>query len=154
MLHIVLYQPEIPPNTGNIVRLAANTGSRLHLVKPMGFRLDEKSVTRAGMDYAEFADVREHENWEACLAELAGKRMFALSTRGTTRYDSIQFADEDVVIFGPETRGLPAELLESLPPERRLRLPMRPGNRSVNLSNSVAVVVFEAWRQRGFPGGA
>lgn len=154
MLHIVLYQPEIPPNTGNIVRLAANTGSRLHLVKPMGFRLDEKSVTRAGMDYAEFADVREHENWEACRAELTGKRLFALSTRGTTRYDSVQFMDEDVVIFGPETRGLPAELLESLAPKQRLRLPMQPGNRSVNLSNSVAVVVFEAWRQRGFPGGA
>ena len=154
MLHIVLYQPEIPPNTGNVVRLAANTGSRLHLVKPLGFRIDEKSVTRAGMDYAEFADVHIHESWADCCDELAGKRMFALSTRGTTRYDSVHFADEDVVIFGPETRGLPAALLEGLPPEQRLRLPMQPGNRSVNLSNSVAVVVFEAWRQRGFPGGA
>lgn len=152
MLHIVLFQPEIPPNTGNIVRLAANTGSRLHLVKPLGFDLSEKSVKRAGMDYAEFAQVEVHEDWAACLTVLGDRRRFALSTRGSRRHDTVAYQDEDVFIFGPETRGLPEALLESFSEERRIRLPMVPGNRSLNLSNAVAVTVFEAWRQLGFPG--
>lgn len=153
MLHIVLFQPEIPPNTGNIVRLAANTGSRLHLVKPLGFDVSEKSVRRAGMDYADFAQVQVHEDWAACRAILGERRLFALSTKGSTRHDLMQYADEDAFVFGPETRGLPADILASFAPERRIRLPMAPGNRSINLSNAVAVTVFEAWRQLGFPGG-
>lgn len=152
MLHIVLFQPEIPPNTGNIVRLAANTGSRLHLVRPLGFDLSEKSVKRAGMDYAEFAQVEVHEDWAACLSVLGTRRCFALSTRGSRRHDAVAYQDEDVFVFGPETRGLPAEMLESFPNERRIRLPMVPGNRSLNLSNAAAVTVYEAWRQLGFPG--
>ncbi|HEX5394360.1 MAG TPA: tRNA (cytidine(34)-2'-O)-methyltransferase [Rhodocyclaceae bacterium] len=152
MLHIVLYQPEIPPNTGNIVRLAANTGSTLHLVKPLGFDLSEKSVKRAGMDYAEFAQVQVHEDWAACLAALGNRRFFALSTKGSTRHDLVQYRDEDVFVFGPETRGLPAEVLDTFSPDRRIRLPMVPGNRSLNLSNAAAVTIFEAWRQLGFAG--
>ncbi|RTL57867.1 MAG: tRNA (cytidine(34)-2'-O)-methyltransferase [Rhodocyclaceae bacterium] len=153
MFHIVLFQPEIPPNTGNIVRLAANTGSRLHLVKPLGFDVAEKSVRRAGMDYAEFAQVQVQDDWAACRAALGERRLFALSTKGSTRHDLMQYADEDVFVFGPETRGLPMDMLESFPPGQRIRLPMVPGNRSINLSNAVAVTVFEAWRQLGFPGG-
>ena len=153
MRHIVLFQPEIPPNTGNIVRLAANTGCRLHLVKPLGFDISEKAVRRAGLDYAEFVQVQVHEHWEACLDVLAGRRMFAMTTKGSTRHDRIAYADEDVFVFGPETRGLPAEILAQFPPERRIRLPMVPGNRSLNLSNAVAVTVFEAWRQLDFTGG-
>lgn len=153
MFHIVLFQPEIPPNTGNIVRLAANTGSRLHLVKPLGFDVSEKSVRRAGMDYADFAQVQVHEDWLACLAVLGERRRFAMTTKGSTRHDRIAYADEDVFVFGPETRGLPAEILEGFGAERRIRLPMVAGNRSLNLSNAVAVTVFEAWRQRDFAGG-
>lgn len=152
MLHIVLFQPEIPPNTGNIVRLAANTGSRLHLVRPLGFDLSEKSVKRAGMDYAEFAQVVTHDDWECCRAALGERRLFALSTKGSTRHDQVRYQDEDVFVFGPETRGLPAAMLETFAAERRLRLPMVAGNRSLNLSNAAAVTVFEAWRQLGFPG--
>ncbi|GAB2182624.1 tRNA (cytidine(34)-2'-O)-methyltransferase [Denitratisoma sp. agr-D3] len=154
MFHIVLFQPEIPPNTGNIVRLAANTGSRLHLVEPLGFDVSEKAVRRAGMDYAEFAQVQVHPDWDACRAALAGRRWFALSTKASRRHDTVTYADEDVFVFGPETRGLPAEILEAFEAERRIRLPMVPGNRSINLSNAVAVTVFEAWRQLDFPGGA
>ena len=153
MLHIVLYEPEIPPNTGNVIRLAANTGAQLHLVEPLGFTLEDSQLKRAGLDYHEYASMRVHKNWDACAQALAGKRMFALSTRNSRVYSEIEFRDEDVFIFGPETRGLPATLLDTLPSEQRLRIPMRPNNRSLNLSNAVAVVVLEAWRQLGFAGG-
>jgi tRNA (cytidine/uridine-2'-O-)-methyltransferase len=149
---IVLYQPEIPPNTGNVVRLSANTGCRLHLIGPLGFDLSEKHLRRAGMDYAEFADVRIHADWAACRAALPGTRWFALTTKGNRRPASTEFRAGDVLVFGPESRGLPAVVLAEFPDERRLRLPMVPGSRSVNLSNAVAVVVYEAWRQLGYPG--
>lgn len=155
MFHVVLYQPEIPPNTGNIIRLCANTGSTLHLIHPLGFELDDKRLRRAGLDYREFADLRQHHDFDAWLtAAGAAPRWFALSTRGVTRYDAIAYRPGDAFVFGPETRGLPGPLLDSLPPERRVRLPMLPGQRSLNLSNSVAVLVYEAWRQQGFGGGA
>ena len=154
MLHIVLYQPEIPPNTGNVIRLCANTGARLHLIEPLGFRLEDRELKRAGLDYHEYASLTVHKTWQAMLEELSPRRFFTLSTKNATRYESVQFADEDVFIFGPETRGLPPEILDSLPAENRLRIPMRPNNRSLNLSNSVAVVVFEAWRQLGFAGAS
>jgi tRNA (cytidine/uridine-2'-O-)-methyltransferase len=152
MFHIVLVEPEIPPNTGNIVRLAANTGCTLHLVRPLGFSLSERSLKRAGMDYREFAQVVEHDDWKACANALAGHRLFALTTKGTVRYDSLQYAAGDAFVFGSETRGL-ATLLDAFPEEHRLTLPMVAGNRSLNLSNCVAVVVYEAWRQRGFAPG-
>lgn len=154
MLHIVLYEPEIPPNTGNVIRLAANTGAQLHLVEPLGFTLEDSQLKRAGLDYHEYASLKVHKDWTACAQALAGKRMFALSTRNSRVYSEIGFADEDVFVFGPETRGLPVELLATFPNEQRLRIPMRPNNRSLNLSNAVAVVVLEAWRQLGFAGGA
>jgi tRNA (cytidine/uridine-2'-O-)-methyltransferase len=154
MFHVVLYQPEIPPNTGNIIRLCSNTGAQLHLVKPLGFQLDDRQLRRAGLDYHEYAPVREHDDWSACRAALAGVRVLAFSTRGGQRYDAVGYAPGDAFVFGPETRGLPAEVLAGFEPERRVRLPMRPGNRSLNLSNAVAVVVYEAWRQIGFAGGA
>ena len=153
MFHVVLYQPEIPPNTGNIIRLCANTGSRLHLIRPLGFELEDSKLRRAGLDYHEWAEVQVHDDLEVCLAALRSPRLFALSTRGTQRYDRVRFAAGDALLFGPETRGLPAALLASLPPEQVLRLPMRPDVRSLNLSNSVAVVVYEAWRQLGFADG-
>lgn len=153
MFDIVLYQPEIPPNTGNIIRLCANTGARLHLVKPLGFTLDDKHMRRAGLDYHEYASVAVHENWQECRAALAGKRFFAFSTKGRMRYDSVRYTEGDVLVFGPETRGLPPDVLADIPAEHWLRLPMRPGNRSLNLSNTVAVAVFEGWRQNGFEGG-
>ncbi len=153
MFQIVLFQPEIPPNTGNVIRLTANTGCSLHLVEPLGFDVGAASLRRAGLDYAEFAEVRVHPDWAICLEALGAVRLFAFSTKGKTRYDSVAFRPGDAFVFGPETRGLPAELLESLPPERRLRLPLMPGNRSLNLSNTVAIVVYEAWRQQGFSGG-
>ena len=149
MFHIVLVEPEIPPNTGNIVRLAANTGCTLHLVRPLGFSLSERSLKRAGMDYREFAAVVVHDDWNTCVATLARHRLFALSTKGTVRYDRVEYAAGDAFVFGSETRGLGA-LLETFPREHRLTLPMAPGNRSVNLSNAVAVVVYEAWRQLMF----
>ena len=151
--HIILYQPEIPPNTGNVVRLAANTGATLHLIQPLGFRTDDKALRRAGLDYAEFAAVQIHKDLPACRDELAGSRLFALTTRGDTCYGTPAFRPGDAFLFGPESRGLPAELLAELPSERRLRLPMLPGNRSINLSNTVAVVIFEAWRQNSVVGG-
>lgn len=154
MFHIVLYQPEIPPNTGNIIRLCANTGVQLHLVKPLGFDLDDKQLKRAGLDYHEYASLRVHEDWPACKAALAGSRMFAVSTRGSTRYDQLEYAAGDVFVFGPETRGLPAEILEEFAPQRRVRLPMLPHSRSLNLSNSAAVLVYEAWRQNDYAAGA
>lgn len=152
MFHIVLFQPEIPPNTGNVIRLAANTGSTLHLVRPLGFDIDDRSLRRAGLDYAEFATMKVHENWDDCLGELAGHRLFAVSTRGETPLHSVSFGPGDAFVFGSETSGLPAPMLTTFAAERRLRLPMVPGNRSLNLSNAVAVTVFEAWRQQGFAG--
>lgn len=151
MFHIVLYQPEIPPNTGNIIRLCANSGSKLHLIEPLGFDINEKAVRRAGMDYAELANVQTWPALESCLASISqNDRWFAISTRGTVRYDQPRFQEGDVFVFGPETRGLPQSVLERCAPERRLYIPMRPGNRSLNLSNAAAVVVFEAWRQQNF----
>jgi tRNA (cytidine/uridine-2'-O-)-methyltransferase len=154
MFSLILFEPEIPPNTGNIIRLCANTGTRLHLIKPLGFELDEPRLKRAGLDYREFADIAVHENLEECLHVLDGPRVFALSTRGTTAYAAARFKAGDALLFGPETRGLPQSVLDSLPPEQTLRLPMRPENRSLNLSNAAAVVIYEAWRQTGFQGGA
>lgn len=152
MLHIVLYQPEIPPNTGNSIRLAANTGAHLHLVRPLGFDLSDRHLARAGLDYHDLARVTVHEDWGACQVALGERRILALSTRGAERYDLVSYRDEDVLLFGPESRGLPAEVLEALPQAHTLRIPMYPSNRSVNLSNAVAVVAFEAWRQLGFAG--
>ena len=149
-VNVVLVQPEIPPNTGNIIRLCANTGARLHLVRPLGFSLDARSVRRAGLDYRELADLREHASLDDCLASLGGPRWFAFTTRGGVRYDTIEFAEGDALVFGPETRGLLDDVLAACPAERRLRIPMRRGARSLNLSNAVAVAVYEAWRQDGF----
>jgi len=150
VFHVILFQPEIPPNTGNIIRLCANTGSTLHLIRPLGFDISEKAVRRAGMDYADLANVRAWDSLPECFAELSPNRWFAISTRGKTRYDQVPFVPGDAFVFGPETRGLPQDLLESCPPEHRLTIPMRPGNRSLNLSNAAAVVVYEAWRQLQF----
>ncbi len=159
MFDVVLYQPEIPPNTGNVIRLCANTGARLHLIRPLGFDIDDKQLRRAGLDYHEYAPMRVHDTLDDALAAIAAAngmppRLFALSTRNAQRYDTVAFAPGDVFLFGPETRGLPAEVIATIPDDQRLRLPMRPDNRSLNLSNAVAVVVFEAWRQHGFVGGA
>jgi tRNA (cytidine/uridine-2'-O-)-methyltransferase len=153
MFHIVLYQPEIPPNTGNIIRIAANTGCRLHLVRPMGFQLGDRELKRAGMDYRDLAHVTEHACWKDCSTALASQRMFALSTRANRTYTTQTFQSGDTFVFGPETRGLPDEVMQQFPDERRLRLPMQAENRSLNLSNSVAVMIYEAWRQNGFAGG-
>jgi tRNA (cytidine/uridine-2'-O-)-methyltransferase len=152
MFNIVLYQPEIPPNTGNILRLSANSGARLHLIKPLGFRIDAPALRRAGLDYDALADVSVHECWEDFLAVIPGCRLYAVSTRGTVRHDEPSYVAGDTFVFGPETRGLPEDMLLALPAEQRLRLPMMPGNRSLNLSNAVAVVIYEAWRQQGFAG--
>jgi len=154
MFNVILFEPEIPPNTGNIIRLCANTGARLHLVEPLGFELDEPRLKRAGLDYREFADVSVHVSLGQCLAAIDHPRVYALSTRGSTCHTAAEFRPGDAFLFGPETRGLPQALLDSLPEEQRLRMPMRPGNRSLNLSNAAAVVVYEAWRQLGFDGGA
>jgi tRNA (cytidine/uridine-2'-O-)-methyltransferase len=150
MFDIVLVEPEIPPNAGNVIRLAANTGARLHLVEPLGFSMDDRRLKRAGLDYHELAPVKAHKDWQACRAFLDGRRMFAFTTKATRLYTEIGFAGGDAFVFGAETRGLPDEVLRHFTQEQRLRLPMRPGNRSLNLSNAVAVVVFEAWRQLGF----
>src|SRR5690349_1628183 len=152
MLHVILYRPEIPPNTGNAIRLCANSGAHLHLIRPLGFELDDARLRRAGLDYHEYANLSVHEDLSAFAASAAPRRVFALSTRSSTLYTDVQFQKDDAVLFGPETRGLPQDVLDALPPEQRLRLPMRPDNRSLNLSNAVAVVVFEAWRQHGFDG--
>lgn len=154
MFHIILFQPEIPPNTGNSIRLAANTGCTLHLVKPLGFDLSDAQLRRAGMDYSEIADLRIHENWEDCLKALDGARLFALSTRGSMRHDKVAYRAGDAFVFGSETKGLPQEMLDALAPEQRIRVPLVPGNRSLNLSNTVALVVYEAWRQLDFAGGS
>lgn len=152
MLHIVLFEPEIPPNTGNIIRLAANTGCQLHLIEPLGFKLDEKSVNRAGLDYREAQDLRLHKNWESFLDDEKPARIFALSTKGTRCHSDAQFQSGDYLLFGPETRGLPAAIRESLPADQVLRIPMAANSRSMNLSNAVAVMVYEAWRQLGYAG--
>ena len=154
MFDVVLYQPEIPPNAGNVIRLCANTGAHLHLVEPLGFSMDDRQLKRAGLDYHEMASVSVHRDWEACRAALGERRLFAVSTRGATSFASVRYEAGDAFVFGAETQGLPQALLDSFPAGRTLRLPMRPGNRSLNLSNAVAVVVFEAWRQLGFPGSA
>ncbi len=152
MFNIILFEPEIPPNTGNVIRLCANVGARLHLIKPLGFELSDAQLRRAGMDYAEIADVRIHENWQTCLQLLDTARLFALSTRGVQRHDQTQFQAGDAFMFGPESRGLPQDILNQIPQQQRIRLPMMPGCRSLNLSNAVAVLAYEAWRQTGFPG--
>ena len=150
MFDVILYQPEIPPNTGNIIRLCANTGAMLHLVKPLGFSLDDKQLVRAGLDYHEFASITVHESWAECAECLKDRRLFAVSTKGTQQYDLVEYAVGDAFVFGPESRGLPAEILGAVAEQQRIRVPMVPGNRSLNLSNSVAVVIYEAWRQNGF----
>ncbi len=150
MYDVILYQPEIPPNTGNIIRLCANTGARLHLVKPLGFTLEDKQLLRAGLDYHEFATITVHENWETCLKRFAAGRLFAVSTKGRQRYDLVRYAEGDAFVFGPESRGLPPEILGSVSDHQRIRIPMVPGSRSLNLSNAVAVVLYEAWRQADF----
>jgi tRNA (cytidine/uridine-2'-O-)-methyltransferase len=152
MFHVVLYQPEIPPNTGNVIRLCANVGANLHLIEPLGFELDAARVRRAGLDYHELTRVRVWQSFDDCLAETRIERWYAVSTRATRRYDSVEIARGAAVVFGPETRGLPAEILARCPPEQSLQIPMMPGNRSLNLSNSVAVVIYEAWRRYGFEG--
>lgn len=153
MFHVVLFEPEIPPNTGNLIRLSANTGCQLHLIKPLGFRLDRKSVRRAGLDYDELATVHVHDDYAAARASLPG-RWFAIETGSATRHVDARFADGDVLLFGSERRGLPAEVLGTIEPGQVLSLPMRAGNRSLNLANCAAIVVYEAWRQLGFAGSS
>jgi len=154
MFHVVLVNPEIPPNTGNVIRLCANTGAQLHLIEPLGFRIDDKQLRRAGLDYHEYATMRVHASWDDYLADAQPdrRRMFALTTRATRQVAQVRFQPGDVFVFGCETRGLDPALREQFPDANRLRLPMRPENRSLNLSNAVAVVVFEAWRQNDFAG--
>jgi tRNA (cytidine/uridine-2'-O-)-methyltransferase len=154
MIHVVLYEPEIPPNTGNAIRLCANTGATLHLVKPLGFRLDDKSLQRSGLDYHDLADVRVHGDLDACLTALVAPRVFAVETGGQRCYSDLDYRTDDAFVFGPESRGLPAGVLARLGRERSLYIPMRPASRSLNLSNAVSVIAFEAWRQLGFDGGA
>jgi tRNA (cytidine/uridine-2'-O-)-methyltransferase len=154
MFNIVLVNPEIPPNAGNVIRLTANTGSRLHLVEPLGFTLEDRQLRRAGLDYHDLARVEVHRDWDACRLALGERRLFAFSTHGRRTYTELEFRVGDAFVFGAETKGLPASLLEEFPEPTRLRLPMLAGNRSLNLSNAVAVVVFEAWRQIGFLGSA
>ncbi|MFS1701522.1 tRNA (uridine(34)/cytosine(34)/5-carboxymethylaminomethyluridine(34)-2'-O)-methyltransferase TrmL [Alteromonas sp. AMM-1] len=150
MLDIVLYQPEIPPNTGNIIRLCANTGYALHLIEPLGFDWDDKRVRRAGLDYHEFADVKRYANFDTYLAQRNPKRVFACTTKGKAFHSDVQYQAGDALLFGPETRGLPDDIIESLPPAQRVRIPMLPNSRSMNLSNAVSVFVYESWRQFGY----
>lgn len=154
MWNVVLFQPEIPGNTGNIIRLCANTGAHLHLVKPLGFALDDSKLKRAGLDYHEWADVKVHEDWQALRQALPDRRWFAMTTKGSRSAFELSFQAGDVLVFGPETRGLPADRLAEFDADHRLRLPMQPDSRSLNLSNSVAVMVYEAWRQAGFVNGS
>lgn len=159
MLHVILFEPEIPPNTGNIIRLCANTGCTLHLIEPLGFELDDKRLRRAGLDYHEYAPVKRHRQLADCLEQLGislhkqdtdGPRVFAFTTKGHQNFASVQYRAGDALLFGPESRGLPEAIREAIPPHQRLRLPMRPDSRSLNLSNTVAVAVYEAWRQLDF----
>ena len=154
MFEIILYEPEIPPNAGNIMRLAANTGCRLHLVDPLGFRLTERAFRRAGLDYGEASRLVRHADWAACTSYFRGRRIIGFSTRARRLYTEMRYAPGDVLLFGPETRGLPDDILLAIPAEARVRLPMRTGSRSLNLSNAVAVAAYEAWRQQDFAGGA
>jgi len=154
VFHLILYQPEIPPNTGNAIRLCANVGAELHLVHPLGFSIDDRRMRRAGLDYAEYTRIHEHPDLQSCLDAIDANRVYALSTRGGRSVYEPRFAPRDAFVLGPETRGLPAEWLDSLPPESVLRIPLRPGNRSLNLSNAAAVVLYEAWRQNGCRGGS
>lgn len=150
MFHVILFQPEIPPNTGNVIRLCANSGCHLHLIEPLGFELDDKRLRRAGLDYHEYAPLQRHASLDACLQALGNPRVFAFTTKGSQPFHDVAFKPGDAFLFGPESRGLPEEVREQYPPEQRLRLPMRAGSRSLNLSNTVAVAVYEAWRQQGF----
>jgi len=152
MLDVVLVHPEIPPNAGNVIRLAANTGARLHLVEPLGFSMDDRQLRRAGLDYHETANVSVHRDWPACRSALGGRQTYCFSTRARRLYADVEYKANDVLVFGAEASGLPQTVLDEFAAEMRLKLPMRPGNRSLNLSNAVAVVVFEAWRQLRFPG--
>lgn len=152
MIDVLLYQPEIPPNTGNVIRLCANSGARLHLIRPLGFELDDKRLRRAGLDYREWADMQVHDSYGDCMKSLGSPRVWAFSSKARRLHASASFERGDALLFGPETRGLPAEVLAAIPEEHRLRLPMRPESRSLNLSNSVAVAVYEAWRQLDFEG--
>ncbi len=153
MFHVILFQPEIPPNTGNVIRLCANTGAQLHLIRPLGFELDDKQLRRAGLDYHEYASLQVHESLASCLQALPDARLFAFTTKGARAYHTVEFREGDIFLFGPESRGLPQELLQQLAPEQRVRLPMRAHSRSLNLSNTVAAALFEAWRQIGFRDG-
>jgi len=153
MFHLALFEPEIPPNTGNIIRLCANVGCALHLIHPLGFLLDDRRLRRAGLDYHEWASVQEYASWEQFRCRHAARRIFACSTRGKRVYSEIEFREEDLLLFGPETRGLPPEILSQIPLDRCLRIPMRPGNRSLNLANAAALILYEAWRQHGYAGG-
>lgn len=152
MFNVALYEPEIPPNTGNIIRLCANSGSILHLIHPLGFELEEKQLRRAGLDYHQLACLQEHDDLQGFIQQMAGRRIFACSTRGSRCYADRRYRRGDCLLFGPETRGLPQPILDALPQDQVIRIPMQPGNRSLNLSNAVAVVVYEAWRQQGFAG--
>ncbi|NRA54374.1 MAG: tRNA (uridine(34)/cytosine(34)/5-carboxymethylaminomethyluridine(34)-2'-O)-methyltransferase TrmL [Gammaproteobacteria bacterium] len=152
MLHVALFEPEIPPNTGNIIRLCANSGFHLHLIEPLGFDLDEKKVRRAGLDYREMTNVTRHANYQEMLATVQPSRIFACTTKATQSHSAATFADGDMLLFGPETRGLPSEIIDSLPPEQRIRIPMLPTSRSMNLSNAVAVITYECWRQLDYIG--
>lgn len=152
MLNIVLFEPEIPPNTGNIIRLCANTGFRLHLIEPLGFAWDDKRLRRAGLDYHEFTAIQKHESYEAFLRDEQPARLFALTTKGTPAHSAVSYQAGDYLLFGPESRGLPAEILDALPPAQKIRIPMRAESRSMNLSNAVSVVVYEAWRQLDYAG--
>lgn len=154
MLNIVLFEPEIPPNTGNIIRLAANTGCKLHLIKPLGFDLDDKRLRRAGLDYHEFSDVESYENWQTFSAAHDSSRLFAISTKGHKAYSEVVYQEDDYLLFGPETRGLPDWLRQQLPAQNIIRIPMLPDSRSLNLSNAAAIIVYEAWRQLGFAQGS
>jgi tRNA (cytidine/uridine-2'-O-)-methyltransferase len=154
MLHLIMYQPEIPPNTGNVIRLCANVGASLHLIHPLGFSMDEPRLRRAGLDYHELASVREHSSLEACLAAVRPHRLYALTTRGTRTLYAAEFHADDALLLGPETRGLPQEVLDALPHDAKLKIPLKPGNRSLNVSNAAAVALYEAWRQLGFAGSS
>ena len=154
MFHVVLFEPEIPPNTGNIIRLCANSGAQLHLIKPLGFSPTDSKLKRAGLDYHDWASVHQHDNLNAFKETVNPPRLFALSTRGTRNYADVSYQPNDALLFGPETRGLPQTLLDALPKDRILRIPMQPHNRSLNLSNAVAIVLYEAWRQQGFAGAS
>jgi tRNA (cytidine/uridine-2'-O-)-methyltransferase len=153
LFEIILFEPEIPPNTGNIIRLCANTGTALHLVEPLGFTLEDKQLQRAGLDYHEYASLKVHRDWAACREHFAGRRLFAVTTKGATRYSELEFLAGDVFVFGPESRGLPPEILAEFSSSRRMRLPMLAHSRSLNLSNAAAVTIYEAWRQMGFAEG-